>query len=166
MQRKPATLRNGLETGMPRSAPPAGTLAQLTAQVANPERRVFPGLPLQLAQVRRFVARALDGCPVLDEAVLCVSELASNAIVHTRTGQGGRFEVVVWRGPGSACVAVIDDGSETRPAPRRSAPGDLAESGHGLAVVQNLTACWGHHRYQDGAWQGAVVWFRIDWSRG
>jgi hypothetical protein len=77
MQRKPATLRNGLETGMPRSAPPAGTLAQLTAQVANPERRVFPGLPLQLAQVRRFVARALDGCPVLDEAVLCVSELAS-----------------------------------------------------------------------------------------
>jgi anti-sigma regulatory factor (Ser/Thr protein kinase) len=155
---------------MPPSVPPAGTLAQLAAPgaalAANPERCVFPGLPVQLARARRFVARALDGCPVLDEAVLCVSELASNAIIHTRTGQGGQFEVVVWRGPGSACIAVIDDGSETRPAPRRPAPGDLAESGHGLAVVQNLTACWGHHRHRDGSWSGAVVWFRIDWGAG
>jgi anti-sigma regulatory factor (Ser/Thr protein kinase) len=119
-----------------------------------------------VARARRFVARVLDGCPVTDEAVLCVSELVSNTIQHTRTGQGGSFQVIVWRGRASACVAVLDDGSETRPEPRHGASGELAESGHGLAVVRDLTACWGYHRYQDGAWQGGVVWFRIDWSPG
>jgi serine/threonine-protein kinase RsbW len=150
------------------SAQPAATLAQFAVQgaalVANPRRRVFPGRPEQVAHARRFTARVLDGCPVADDVILCVSELASNAIAHTRTGQGGSFQVVVWRGPDSACVAVIDDGARTRPAPSRTAPEELAESGHGLAVIQELTACWGHHRHQDGSWQGGVVWFRIDWN--
>ncbi len=155
---------------MPSSAPPAGPLAQLAApddwSVANPKRRVFPGQPDQVAPARRFVAQVLDGSPAVDDAVLCTSELVSNAIVHTRSGQDGMFEVVVWCGRDSACIAVIDDGSQGRPAPRAAGPGELAESGHGLAVVQNLTACWGHHRYQDGSWPGAVVWFRIDWNPG
>ncbi len=57
------------------------------------------------------------------------------AIQHTRSGQGGQFEVLVWRGRASACVAVIDDGARHGPAPRSPGPGDLAESGHGLHVV-------------------------------
>jgi anti-sigma regulatory factor (Ser/Thr protein kinase) len=123
-------------------------LAQLAGQgprlVAAPKRRVFPGCPDQVAHARGFVARALEGCPVADDAVLCTSELVSNAIVHTRTGQGGAFQVVVWRGRACACVAVLDDGSESRPVPGQAAPSELAESGHGLAVVQELAASWGH----------------------
>ena len=84
------------------SSVPAGTLTQLAGQgarlVASPRRRVFPGHPDQVRQARRFVARALDGCPAADDAVLGVSELASNAIQHTRSGKGGRFQVLVWRG--------------------------------------------------------------------
>jgi anti-sigma regulatory factor (Ser/Thr protein kinase) len=160
---------------MPPSAPHAGTPAVLAAQFAahsvtagdgNPQRRVFPGRAEQVARARRFVGRALDGCPVADQAMVCVSELASNAIVHTRTGQGGTFQVIVWRGRSSACVAVLDGGSPTRPAPRRPVPGTLAESGYGLTVVQELAACWGHHRHSDGSWHGGVVWFRIDWNPG
>jgi anti-sigma regulatory factor (Ser/Thr protein kinase) len=127
---------------------------------------VFPGRPDQVAHGRRFVARALSGCPAADDAVLCTSELVSNAIVHTRTGQGGTFQAVVWRGRASACVAVLDDGSPSMPAPGRIAPADLAESGHGLAVVQELAASWGHHAYQDGSARGRVVWFRVGWSPG
>jgi anti-sigma regulatory factor (Ser/Thr protein kinase) len=127
---------------------------------------VFPGRPDQVAHARRFVARALDGCPAADDAVLCASELVSNAIVHTRTGQGGTFQVVAWRGRACACVAVLDDGSQTLPVPGRPRPTGLAESGHGLAVVQELAAGWGHHEYQDGSSRGRAVWFRLSWSPG
>ncbi len=73
--------------GLPAGSRPAGTMAQLAGQgaclVATPKRRVFPGRPEQVALARRFVARMLDGCPVADDAQLCASELASNAIRHT-----------------------------------------------------------------------------------
>jgi anti-sigma regulatory factor (Ser/Thr protein kinase) len=149
-------------------APPAGTLAQLAGQgtwlVATPKRRVFPGRPEQVAVARQFVARVLDGCPVADDAQLCTSELAANAIQHTRSGLGGQFQVVVWRGRTSACVAVLDDGSHSAPALARDAFGTLAECGHGLRTVQALATWWGHHAYQDGPTRGTAVCFRLDWA--
>ncbi|MGH3277492.1 MAG: hypothetical protein ACRDNZ_24605, partial [Streptosporangiaceae bacterium] len=45
----------------------------------RPKCRVFPGRKDQVAQARDFVRRTLGPCPVLDEAVLLVSELATNA---------------------------------------------------------------------------------------
>jgi serine/threonine-protein kinase RsbW len=157
---------------LPRSVPPhalpAGSLTQLAWHgawlVTTPKRRVFPGRPEQVAQARRFVARVLDTCPVMDDALLCASELASNAIRHTRTGRSGKFQVLVWRGRASACVAVLDDGSDTIPAPTPGVPGRLAESGHGLLTVQALAAWWGHHTYRDGSTRGTAVWFRLDWK--
>ena len=148
-------------------AAPAGPLAQLAGQgarlVASPRRRVFPGRPDQVRPARRFVARALAGCPAADDAVLCVSELASNAIQHTRSGQGGRFEVLVWRGRVSACVAVIDEGAPHGPAPRAPGPEDLAESGHGLRVVTDLAATWGQQELGPAGLPGRAVWFQLAW---
>lgn len=157
-----------LPRGVPPHALPAGSLTQLAWHgawlVSTPKRRVFPGRPEQVAQARRFVARVLDNCPVVDDALLCASELASNAIRHTRTGRSGKFQVLVWRGRASACVAVLDDGSDTTPAPAPGLPGRLAESGHGLLTVQALAAWWGHHTYRDGSTRGTAVWFRLDWK--
>jgi serine/threonine-protein kinase RsbW len=154
--------------GAPPPALPAGSLAQLAGHgawlVATPKRRVFPGRPDQVAQARRFVGRVLSGCPVADDALLCVSELASNAIRHTRTGRNGKFQVVVWRGMASACVAVLDDGSDTIPTPTPGQTGRLAESGHGLLAVQALAAWWGHHTYRDGSIRGTAVCCRLDWT--
>lgn len=147
-----------------------GTIDQLAGHgawlVAIPKRRVFPGRPEQVRQARRFVARALDGCPALGDAMLCCSELASNAIRHTRTGRGGKFQVVVWRGHASACVAVLDEGAETTPVSGPGPGAGLAESGHGLAAVHSLAACWGHYTYRDGITRGTAVWFRLDWPPG
>jgi serine/threonine-protein kinase RsbW len=158
--------RSGRTAG---STASAGILARLAGEgarlVASPRRRVFPGRPDQVGQARRFVTRALDGCPAADDAVLCVSELASNAIQHTRSGQGGRFQVLVWRGRSSACVAVIDDGAPRGPAPRSSGPGDLAESGHGLRVVADLAAAWGHQELGPAGLPGRAVWFHLTWPR-
>jgi len=154
--------------GVPPYALPAGSLTQLAWHgawlVSTPKRRVFPGRPDQVAHARRFVARALSGCPVADDALLCVSELASNAIRHTRTGRSGQFQVLVWRGQSSACVAVLDDGSDSTPIPAAGQPGRLEESGHGLLAVQALAAWWGHHTYRDGSTRGTAVWFRLDWN--
>ncbi|MGI8446471.1 MAG: ATP-binding protein [Streptosporangiaceae bacterium] len=147
-----------------------GFLAQLAGEgarlVASPRRRVFPGRPDQVGQARRFVARALDGCPAADDAVLCAYELASNALQHTRSGQDGRFPVLVWRGRTSACVAVIDDGAPIGPAPRSPGPGDLAESGHGLRVVADLAAAWGHQELSPAGLPGRAVWFQLIWPAG
>jgi serine/threonine-protein kinase RsbW len=147
---------------------PAGSLAQLAGAgawlVATPKRRVFPGTPDQVSVARRFVARVLDGCPVADDALLCASELASNAIRHTRTGYRGKFQVIIWRGLASVCVAVLDEGSDTAPALAAGTSGVLAESGHGLLTVESLSAWWGHNTYRDGTIYGTAVWFRLDWS--
>lgn len=144
---------------------PAGLLAQIAGQgarlVASPRRRLFPGRPDQVRQARRFVARALDGCPAAGDSVACVSELASNAVQHTRSGQGGWFQVLVWRGRASVCVAVIDDGAPHGPASRAPGPGDLAESGHGLRVVADLATSWGHQDLGPSGLPGRAVWFHL-----
>ena len=44
---------------------------------------IYPGRADQVSQVRRAVARHLAGCPAADDMTLIVSELASNAVVHS-----------------------------------------------------------------------------------
>ena len=95
--------------------------------------------------------------------MLGVSELASNAVQHSRSGQGGRFQVLVWRGRASACVAVIDDGAR-RPSPRAHSPGELAESGRGLRVGAELAANWGHQDLATSGLPGRAVWFHLAWA--
>ena len=94
-------------------APAPGLPVLNAAYTVRPRRRVFPGRPDQVRHARRFVERALDGCPVTDTAVLLTSELASNAVQHTATRDGGSFEVIACRALAAAAVAVIDDGAAT-----------------------------------------------------
>ena len=53
---------------------------------------IYPGRADQVSQVRRAVIRHLAGCPAADDAVLVVSELVSNAVVHSAS-QGQFFTV-------------------------------------------------------------------------
>ena len=129
--------------------------------VTPPRRRTFPGRPDQVAVARRFVARELDGCPVTDTAVLLTSELVTNALQHSATASGGRFDVLVWRGRFAACVAVLDDGSDSAPSRRERDPRDHAESGYGLSLVDQLSSRWGHRTYAGAT----LVWFLLRWSR-
>ncbi|HEY0938236.1 MAG TPA: ATP-binding protein, partial [Trebonia sp.] len=90
-----------------------------------------------------------------DAATLLTSELVTNAILHTDSGApGGTVTIVVVDVPDGVLVEVVDDGSGGTPVVK----GDLlATDGHGLYLVQQLTAQWGYLR--DPA--GTTVWFHL-----
>ena len=120
-------------------------------------RRTFPGSADQIARVRKFVQLVLGPVPVLDEAVLLASELATNAVVHTTSGNGGTFDVAVRRYPSAVRIEVCDAGSRQVPVP---CPQDsLAEEGRGLGLVNLVADRWGH----GGGQNGRSVFFELLW---
>jgi anti-sigma regulatory factor (Ser/Thr protein kinase) len=120
----------------------------------------IPGRPEEVAAARAFITGILPpgdkGAAVDPEAAtLLTSELVTNAILHTRSGApGGSVTIVVVDVPDGVLVEVIDDGAPGTPVVK----GDLlATDGHGLFLVQQLTAQWGYLR--DAA--GTTVWFHL-----
>lgn len=104
--------------------------------------------------VRRFVAGSLGGlAPDQREIVLLVvSELATNAVVHS----GTEFEVRVDESAGDVRVEV-SDGGPGRPG-MLSPPPD-APHGRGLRIVNGLAEAWGVT--QRPIKPGKTVWFSV-----
>lgn len=126
--------------------------------MTQPARRRFPGHAGQVACARAFVKDILAGCPQLDEAVLLTSELCTNALQHSRSGNGGEFEVTVYHRPGSLRIEVRDDGSHSAPVLRSA--DSCAEDGRGLELVACLSHRWG----QRGDEYGRFVYFELRWT--
>ncbi len=123
----------------------------------RPKRRIVPGCDQQVRQARLFVRQTLGDCPVVEDAVLLVSELATNAIAHTASGQGGKFLVTVYQGQRRVRVEVLDGGSAKAPVVRSWKEG--GESGYGLGLVELIASRWGHC----GGSRRRVVWFELEW---
>ncbi len=90
--------------------------------------------------VRRFVHRTLTEAEVsadtLDSAVLVVSELFSNVVLHASTSADVRMRVDAKR------VRIdVTDGSGRLPETRVF--DFVSSSGRGLAIVADLAAAWG-----------------------
>ena len=117
----------------------------------------YPGHLDQVHRVRQAVARYLAGCPAADEAVLIVSELAANAIVHS--GSRGAFFTV--RAELHADYVWVE--AEDRGGPWHCRPSDGRP--HGLDLVAALTGPdgWGVDITTGG---GRVVWARLDLPPG
>lgn len=114
--------------------------------------RSFPGSADQVRQARRYLAGLLDGFPAIDEAVLCLSELAANAVLHSRSGHpGGTFTVRVATGP-AVCVEVDDQGG-----PWVSRSGLDGSRGRGLGIIRELACDFGI----DGDQSGRTAWFTM-----
>jgi serine/threonine-protein kinase RsbW len=118
--------------------------------------RAFPATREQVREARQFLAGVLDGGPAAGDAVLCLSEIVTNAIMHSRSGEpGGHFTVTAAIRNGRLRVGVRDDGGPwTQPVRGRD-----GQHGRGLLIVGQLARDWG--RTGDSA-TGWIVWFTIN----
>jgi anti-sigma regulatory factor (Ser/Thr protein kinase) len=118
--------------------------------------RAFPATAPQVREARRFLAGILEGCPVSDDAILCVSELATNSCLHSASrAPGGQFTVHAEIHTGYAWIEVTDDGG-----PWESHDCHDGRK-HGLGIVSELAADWGI----DGSpLTGWIVWARLEWT--
>ena len=128
-----------------------------TAPGLSVSTRVFPAVAGQVREARRFLAGLLNGCQAGDDALACLSELATNSVRHSRSGRpGGTFCVRARVHSGRVRVEVEDDGGAWEPA-----DGGNGLSGRGLVIVSELASRWG----RVGGDARRIVWFEIDWPR-
>ncbi|WP_170219409.1 ATP-binding protein [Nocardioides litoris] len=159
-------LAQELRVARARAARPDGALAA----VPVPEGALavdidVPGEPRAVGGARRTVRGRLEEWGVdddtVDTAVLCLSELVTNAVVHT----GAPAEVRAVLEDDVLTVLVRDRGNHrgTRPLDAGGLHDDpLRVHGRGLQLVAALAARWGSDL--DAA--GATVWFVLDGVRG
>ncbi|MGC5010668.1 ATP-binding protein [Streptosporangium sp. DT93] len=112
-------------------------------------------------EVRAWARGLLTGriaAGVLDDVLLLLSELATNAVTHSDSGRttDGRMTVYVARLSGAVHVEVADDGSDAS-APAVRVPGTDDDGGRGLWLVEAVAAGWGSYRDESGG----SVWFRV-----
>lgn len=116
--------------------------------------RAFPAAPAQVREARRFLAAILDGRPAVDDAVLCLSELAANALIHSRSRQpGGHFTVRAEIHDDRLRVEVHDQGG-----PWTWLPHDDEPHGRGLLIVSQLAQDSGRNGDSITGW---TVWFEM-----
>ncbi|MFJ7042087.1 SpoIIE family protein phosphatase [Streptomyces sp. NPDC101112] len=132
-----------------------------TVGVRPPVRRtaltVAQAEPERIAGARQQVRELLHdwSCPdQVDSAVLLVSEMLTNVLVHTdadallvveMTGEGGKRRMRI----------EVTDASDDLPHKRR--PGELASSGRGLVLMDVLADAWG----VDPRGDGKSIWFEL-----
>ena len=115
----------------------------------------FPAEPSSVALVRRELRRALDawGLAALEEtAALLASELATNAVLHARTGLLLHLRV-------QQQVLRITIADHSTVMPRRRHHGLQAGTGRGLALVEALALASGTQTPFEGYAKG--VWFEL-----
>jgi anti-sigma regulatory factor (Ser/Thr protein kinase) len=118
----------------------------------------LPGVP-ESVRAFRELARAASATPYQAEAAaLCVSELVTNALIHTLSGWPGwtvTVEIEPARRPGELRISVIDqgprwlDGAVAEPGP---------SNGYGLGIVDAVAAEWG---VLPAAGAGSCSWCEI-----
>ncbi|MFF5091909.1 ATP-binding protein [Streptomyces niveus] len=117
-------------------------------------KQFFDARPESVGQARAFTSEALAdwGLPGRAEDIrLCVSELATNALVHgTAPGHGFLVELNTDE---DVVRLEVHDSRRQHPEARRAAGTDT--SGRGLILVNALADGWG---VEDRASVGKIVW--------
>lgn len=120
----------------------------------------LPLIPEGLAAVRRRAARAMQQWRIppdlADDALLVVSELITNAVVHALPPAS---LCLSWQGGRAACAVRIEV-TDAGPALRRhhgGSPRQPEESGRGTAIVAALSARSGTTTCQGGTTRWAEI---------
>jgi anti-sigma regulatory factor (Ser/Thr protein kinase) len=122
------------------------------ALVATATRRATTAATLHFAHTtssvrsaRRRLANDLEkrGVPkeIVNDAVLVLSEVLSNAVRHARPLGSGKVKVAWDVRAGAVAIEVTDGGGATHPHPAQPSLSSLG--GRGLGIVTTLTSDWG-----------------------
>jgi anti-sigma regulatory factor (Ser/Thr protein kinase) len=148
-------------SGAAGSASAAGHHADATATATAPRVDwcvTVPGVAGMVRTARHLVRAALAHSPRIDELELITSELVTNAIRHTPSGDTGSTVTLRIRGSaGWARIEVTDLGSAAWAA-SSSPPG--GERGRGLVIVHALADEAGHRAVADGH----LSWAELSWT--
>jgi serine/threonine-protein kinase RsbW len=120
-------------------------------------RRLFRGQQGELRRLRRWLTALLPGGPARDDLISVAVELATNAIQHTSSGQGGWFTVEVARRGAVARIDVTDEGAPCGP---RITDDPMSDCGRGLIIVRALSESCGVR----GDARGRTVWAEVAWA--
>lgn len=126
---------------------------RLEAVLAKASERL-PAHLRSAGEARNLVRSTLDGWTDddrIDDILLCVSELVTNAVVHASSSP----RVVVHVRPAVIHVEV-SDASDVMPVPRDASPVDT--SGRGMSILSGFSDRWGSLRRSGG---GKTVWFEV-----
>ncbi len=127
-----------------------------TAPAAVPVVTTLSAQDRSPAAARRVVQEALmrGGLElVLDDALLLVTELVTNAVVHAGTD----VELQVDVGVGTVRVEVVDHGAGAPPLLASSVPAADREGGRGIFLLDKLAHEWGTRHFPGGK----SVWFTL-----
>ncbi|MDT0269785.1 ATP-binding protein [Streptomyces sp. DSM 44915] len=131
---------------MPPSQPPGESFA-------------LPARDASVATARRRVRHQLYGwglpSTTCDNAQLIVSELVTNAILHTQSSQ---VRCLLWSRGQTLRIEVADEGPGLVRRPPSSAPAE-AEHGRGLLLLDALAARWGV--ISPDHWAGCTIWAEL-----
>jgi serine/threonine-protein kinase RsbW len=134
---------------------PTDTGAMLISALA------IPGHPAHVRVAREFTALVLGMHSRDDDgtAALLVSELVTNSLRHSASGQpGGTITVIVAVAAGETRIEVTDNGGTGEPVAREPGAGrDAAEDGRGLHLVAELSDAWGYYRRE----AQLTTWFQL-----
>ncbi|MEE3920733.1 ATP-binding SpoIIE family protein phosphatase [Micromonospora sp. BRA006-A] len=114
-----------------------------------------PAEPTAPSRVRHWMTAQLGEWrvpeAVIGAAVLCTSELTTNALLHAGTAARVEVDLSAER----LLVSVADSG--TRGQVTRAQTDTLSSRGRGLGLIEELSDAWG----TDPAVRGSTVWFEI-----
>ena len=118
-------------------------------------RTTYPGGTEHIRNVRADLRTALHDCPRADDVILCASELAANAVQHSRSRlPGGTFAVRTVISPDHYAQIEVQDGG----GPWNQSMVDPARH-HGLDIVRAVADEWGI----EGDHTSRTIWARFDW---
>src|SRR5580704_6038776 len=117
----------------------------------------YPGDAQHISAVRADLCMVLGDHPRADDVILCASELAANAALHSHSRlSGGTFTVRAMISPGHhARIEVEHNGGLWTPV-----VSDPTQH-HGLDIVRTLASGWGI----DGDDSSRTIWARFEWSK-
>src|SRR5262245_8011506 len=110
----------------------------------------------QVRHARAFLRAALDGCPAVADAVLWLSEFATNCVAHSASGRrSGTCTITeqICQGHDVRLEARDDGGMWNEQQNGDGRP-------HGLDIVASLAAAWG---VSGDPLTGWTAWATLDW---